>query len=454
MLEKRERVSNREFRGGSLSIQDCSDREVLLEGPAGTGKSVADLAKAWRLAGENPGFRCLILRKTRASLTDTTLVTLEQDIIPAGHPALGGARRENRHSYQLPNGAEIVLGGLDKSTRVLSSQYDLVVIPEANEITEDDWETVLTRLRNGKGPYHQAIADCNPDAPSHWLNQRALSGRMTRFKTRHEHNPAYHDGNDWTQAGKDYVLDVLGALTGLRRKRYLEGIWAAAEGVIFDQFDPEVHIVSRFDPPQEWRRVWSLDFGYTNPFVWGSWAIDPDGRAYLHRQAYRTRWMVEDAAREIVSWSAGDPRPEAIVCDHDAEDRATFERHSGLKTSAAHKAVTSGIQAVSERLRPAGDGKPRLFVMEGSLMHQPDTELVRRRVPWCTEQEFETYIWDERRLKSKGDVPVDMPVKVDDHGMDMLRYTVAYLDMLDRRPVTKNPRPTAARMRNLNAGYV
>jgi 2-polyprenyl-6-methoxyphenol hydroxylase-like FAD-dependent oxidoreductase len=51
-----------------------------------------------------------------------------------------------------------------------------------------------------------------------------------------------------------------------------------------------------------------------------------------------------------------------------------------------------------------------------------------------------------RRRHPKADIVVlekesthDEPVKENDHGMDCLRYAVAYVDMLDKRPKTKSP---------------
>jgi hypothetical protein len=110
-----------------------------------------------------------------------------------------------------------------------------------------------------------------------------------------------------------------------------------------------------------------VDFGFTNPFVWQQWAVDPDGRLWLEREIYRTQRLVEDHAKDIlnvVTVTAGAskgqwlyPRPAAIICDHDAEDRATLERHLGMGTTAAKKSVSDGIQAMSARLRP-GRGRP------------------------------------------------------------------------------------------------
>ena len=117
-------------------------------------------------------------------------------------------------------------------------------------------------------------------------------------------------------------------------------------------------------------------------------------------------------------------RIEATVTDHDAEDRATLERH-GIPTRPAVKAVSVGIQAVSNRLKLAGDGKPRLFVCEGALVER-DEALAAARKPVCTADEFEVYAWPK---DASGRALREEPVKLNDHGMDAMRYACMYADV-------------------------
>src|SRR6185436_16039537 len=82
--------------------------ETLLEGRAGTGKSVGickllvDRCRAW------PGSQHLICRQTRESMTDSILVTLES-VIGDSHPEVTRCGRGNRHSYNI-GGSEIICG--------------------------------------------------------------------------------------------------------------------------------------------------------------------------------------------------------------------------------------------------------------------------------------------------------------------------------------------------------
>jgi phage terminase large subunit len=196
-----------------------------------------------------------------------------------------------------------------------------------------------------------------------------------------------------------------------------------------DSWDPKRNIIAKFPIPKEWPRYLAIDFGFTNPFVCLWLAQDPDGRLYVYHQIYKTKTLVEDHAKEIKRVSRwgerdGDPLPRAIICDHDAEDRATLNRHLGLTTTPAHKTVSDGIQAVASRFRNAGDNKPRLMVLRDSLIDR-DKDLAEGKQPTCLEEEPESYIWDMRQGMKKG----EQPVKENDHALDALRYGVAHFDL-------------------------
>lgn len=444
-----------EMRGAAKRLFETRDADVLLSGPAGTGKSRACLEKLNFIALLNPGMRGLIVRKTMASLTSTGLVTWREKVVPEGlkHGVLHfyGGSREEPAQYRYANGSAVVIGGLDKATKIMSSEYDVIFVQEATELTTDDWEALTTRLRNGVVSFQQLIADCNPASPSHWLNVLCQRGDALMLHSRHQDNPLYYtpDGQ-LTDRGRAYIEGKLGKLTGVRRQRLLLGQWAAAEGLVYDDYDAAVHLIDELPAAAKtWRRWWSVDFGYSNPFVCQFWAEDGDGRLYLYREIYKTKTLVEDHARAILrlvrccrecckskdadhdcqtckacrlEWT--EPQPGAIICDHDAEDRATLERHVGMSTRPATKAVAGGIQAAQSRLRLAGDDKPRLFICRDARVER-DEELGEAGKPTSTEEEISSYVWPADVKPDKREAPV----KEDDHGMDAMRYMVAERDM-------------------------
>jgi phage terminase large subunit len=450
-----------EPRGAAIELMRCRAGEVLLSGPAGTGKSRACLEKVHLMCLANPGMRALFLRKTQKSLASTGLVTFREKVAAEGIAAgvlkwFGGSTQEAA-SYRYRNGSVIVVGGLDDPTKIMSSEYDVIYVQEATELTPDDWEACTTRLRNGRVSFQQLLADCNPSTPTHWLKKRCDTGQAVMLYSRHEDNPIYFgpDGQ-LTPAGQDYIQGKLDKLTGVRKERLRYGRWAAAEGVVYDAFDPAVHLIDTMpDGWETWTRWWGVDFGYANPFVCGFWAESPDGALYRYREIYMTRRLVEDHARQILSlvrapregldrpadpdtaddWEWTEPKPRAIVCDHDAEDRATLERHLGMSTVAARKAPKAGqndlvgLQEVQARFKVQPNGLARLYILRDCLVER-DKELDDAGLPCCLAEEIPGYVWPADAT-GKPDKR-EHPVKENDHGCDETRYIVAERDISGR----------------------
>lgn len=403
--------------------------EVVLEGPAGTGKSRALLEKGYICVQKYPGARILLTRKTRESMSESVLVTFERHVLPEGDPLLDGASRASRSIYPLANGSEIIVAGLlsngrDQKAKIMSTEYDMILIFEATELSEHEFEQLTTRLRNGVMPYQQLIADCNPDIPLHWLHQRTDRGAAQIHFSRHEDNPALFDAQrgTWTPRGAAYIA-TLDRLTGVRYARLRLGKRAIAEGGVYN-YDRAVHRIDEMPRGWEaWRKIRAIDFGYTNPFVCQWWAIDPDGRMYLYREIYMSGRTVKRHAEQINELSEGE-KYEATVADHDAEDRATLEEN-GITTTAAIKAISRGIQKVQERLANAGDGKPRIYVLAGATV-ETDEHMAEAKKPVSTDQEFDGYVYPKGvDNKPNKEAPVDL----DNHGMDTMRYAVAYEDL-------------------------
>ena len=434
-------------RGSALEVMHRQDDEVLMSGPAGTGKSRACLEKLNAIALGIKGFRGAILRKTAASLGSTALKTWREDVVPEllknGTVYFYGGSQEEAAQYRYNNGSTVTIGGLDKPSKIMSAEYDMIYVQEATELTITDWEACTTRLRNGRLPYQQMLADCNPDAPNHWLNTRCHEGKTYMINCRHEDNPRLFDllpdgSFRVTRYGAAY-MHKLDQLTGVRFLRYRKGLWVAAEGVIFEDFKAEMHVIDAMPEGWEtWRRHWAIDFGFTNPFVLQCWAEDPDGRIYLYRELYHTRRTVDQHARDILKIVTDDgtmsgrwrePRPQSVVCDHDAESRRRFEIETGLGTTPADKKVKEGIETAQRRFRLADDGKPTIFFLRDAVVER-DQDLVDARKPASTLEELPAYVWapgiDGKPVKEE-------PLKINDHGCDALRY-----ESMDRDP---NSRP-------------
>jgi phage terminase large subunit len=400
-------------RGAAHELFFARDQEVLLEGPAGTGKSRAVLEKVFLCAMKYPRMRALLARKTRASMSQSVLVTFEEKVLPAGHALREGPTREYRQTYRLANGSEIVIGGLDNADRIMSTEYDMIAVFEATEATLPDWEKLTTRLRNGVMAYQQAIADCNPGPPSHWLNVRAKQGHMRRLLSRHQDNPAYWNAaaGDWTTLGGQYIA-TLDRLGGVRYKRLRLGHWAAAEGLVYPTLlenvlrAPNGRAIERLPSPAVHVAA-GMDWGWTDPLAAVVGALCQDGRLYIVDEVYGSK-MPLDELRQRVRTLRSHWHIDMFYCDPNRGDLVNMLRKADIPCSTNRtRMIDAGIARVEALLQP-GAGRLKVYDNCANLL-----------------REAGEYEYVQRHDGSFRSAPADAC----NHAMDALRYLVCGMDI-------------------------
>lgn len=402
------------FYGGAREFAKYHGPEALLHGPAETGKTISALWKLHLCALKYPNASIVIARKTLASTYSTVLQTYNKKVLgdTIKVDPFGGSKQE---WFDYPNGARIWIAGLDKPGKVLSAEHDIIYVNQAEELELNDWETLTTRTtgRAGNMPYSQTIGDANPSYPAHWMYHR---DSLRLFYSRHEENPALFDQKtgEITDQGRR-TLAILDALTGVRKKRLRFGLPAQAEGAIYETWDESVHRVYGDGVPTIKRWIGAQDWGYTHAGVFGLWGIDGDGRMYLVRQIYQAQRTIDWWVAQVKALQDEFGRLEAVSCDPSEPAYIADFRKAGINAMPADNAVLPGINAVIKRL-----DEKRLFMVRDSLQHL-DESLVETRKPTRTEDEMPMYVWADKATK-------EVPIKENDHGVDMTRYAVMYVD--------------------------
>jgi len=391
-------------------LENPQYRRILFDGGARSTKTV--LICLWLIvqAYKYPGALILMARKhrdhARKSLWDDTLRKLLRGRTDV-------KMRDADMEVEFSNGSRIRVDGLDDQDRVdkiLGTEYDHIFFNEASQLSWSTINTVLTRLARSTVPIRKAIFDCNPKNQRHWLYRAGV------MNVDPETGEPLKDASSWarmhwTPYDNPHLpadaIATLEALSGVQRRRMLNGEWCESTGAVYDEFDEDLHVIGTMPKGWEsWNKVRGIDFGYTNPFVclWG--AVDSDGRLYIFAERYVSQQTVRVHA-EAIKAKGGDYI--WTVTDHDAEDRATL-RENGIITKAARKAVEPGINAVKERLKVAGDDRARLFVLKECR---------------ATIGELHDYVWAP---VTEGKNSKEEPTKDRDHAMDALRYMVMQLD--------------------------
>lgn len=394
-------------KGAAAKLFRCRAPEILIEGPAGTGKTRAVLEKINWLCEEHPKIRVLICRATRVSMTESVLVTFESKVLWPGHPAVTGtASRANRHSYTYPNDSEIICGGLDNPDRIMSTEYDIIAVFEATETSEEAVEKLATRLRNNVLPYQQLICDCNPAAPGHWLNQRAMRGQMVRLLSRHQDNPSV----------TDEYLGTLKALTGHRRARLYEGRWVAGEGTVYPEFSEERHVVEPFPVgiPDSWPQFVGLDPGYDHPCAILWFAVAPNEVVYIVDELYRGGKSVQEHAADIRARNA-----QRTIRGYYADPQHAFSR-----TAQSPKSIADQLRECGLTFQPW----PRSVDVE-SMVNAVRARLTSDRLQvfsTCVNTIREFQSWSYKRTTT-GELPPgdDQFEDKDNHAMDVVKGIIA-----------------------------
>jgi phage terminase large subunit len=392
------RVIQPKTRSQLEALSDLSPN-LLYYGCWGSGKTFILAAKAM-LMSKIPNNRIALIRRKRNHLKATTWDVLLKDVLPQSWIAY---QNSTDLFIQLYNGTEIRGFGLDTGkdiNNLASQQFGFIGVEEAREIREDQFDEQVGRsLRWPHIPekFLQAMLVTNPDRPSHWINVRWNIERWKGYKP--------IKARMLTKLLPQAYLNRVEQLRGVFRKRYKDGLWVGAEGMVYS-FDPAVHIIKRFPIPKEWERVVGIDWGFDNPFVCQWWAINPEGVWFLYREIYMTHKTVNHFAPLIKAFNDVDGIDPRIICDHDPGSLAILKEHK-IKAMNAVKDRSNGQQSVEELFTAE-----KIFLFEDALV-QVDDRLVESRKPWCTAQEFPGYTW----VEGKDDMSHE-----DDHGMDDLRY--------------------------------
>lgn len=253
--------------------------------------------------------------------------------------------------------------------------------------------------------------NCNPDGPYHWFKVNWIDKRKEK-RLLYLHF-TMDDNLSLSEAIKTRYRNMY---SGVFFKRYIMGLWAMAEGIIYDMFDAEKHVVDTDAIATAYKartghafwtdeRYVSCDYGTQNATVFLLWNKGADKKWYCRREYYysgrdkgRQKTDLEFSA-DLKSWLIGLDIKAVVLDPAAASFKAQLEK-DGFKVKKAKNDVLDGIRFVATLLN------------QGSIfIDKSCTNLIK---------EFASYIWDAKAAE-RGE---DKPVKEHDHALDALRYMV------------------------------
>lgn len=238
--------------------------------------------------------------------------------------------------------------------------------------------------------------NCNPDSPKHWFYTNWILKKD-------EKNMVYlHFVMDDNLSLDEQVKKRYESIyvNKMFFKRFILGLWCVADGLVYEMFDEDKHVI-KGDIPYSPKHIVSIDYGTVNPFSAGLWGFD--GKRAIREREYYYNSRLEGNQRlddekyyEEMDKMIGNTNVELMIIDPSAASFIeVIKKHGKYLVKAANNDVLDGIR-VTTTLINAG----RI------LIHENCKDCIN---------EFGLYSWDEKSGEDK-------VIKENDHTMDDTRY--------------------------------
>lgn len=395
------------------SIADAQARINIWSGAIRSGKTVSSLLRWLMYVADAPLGELVVVAKTSQTAMRNVFAPLQD------YALFGELASQTHYTAGAPYATILgrrvwVIGANDvrSESRLRGLTCAGAYVDEATLVPQAFWTQLLGRM---SVPGAKLFATTNPDNPQHWL-RRDFMLREGQLNLRSWHftlddNPALEE---------DYKADIKAEFTGLFYRRFVLGEWIAAEGAVYDMWDPTIHIVDLLPPISQWIGV-GIDYGTTAPFAAlllglssvGGGVNGDQSCLYLvdewrwdSRQQHRQLSDVE-YSQKVRDWITNvrfpgtrlyGPTPQHWVVDPSATSFRVQLYNDGLSTVAADNAVMDGIRLIS------------------TLLAARRLKVSRTCDGWISE--VGGYSWDDRAAL----LGEDKPIKANDHSLDSGRY--------------------------------
>lgn len=362
----------------------ATERTIVNRGGARSSKSYS-IAQMLILKGTTGEHNILVTRKTMPSLKMTAYALIIGLLKAYGYYDEACHYQSSPCHYRLGK-STFWFVSVDEIEKLKSTEFTDIWMEEANEYTWQEYLILKMRL-SGKpmpGERNHIYLSFNPIDKNHWIPTKLLIQPDTK-----EIVSTYRDNPFLDQ---DY-LDMLLALKNEDPNYfqiYTEGKYGSVTGLIYSNWDTRGLEGSPDDT------YYGLDFGFNNPTALIEIA-EKDKEIYLSECIYQAKLTTADflilcAERKI-------KKNAKITAD--SEDPKTIEE----------------IFMAGYNIHPAVKGKDSvrrgIDLLKRHKIHINPTSVNLIK-------EFQGYKWKQ----DKNGLPLDEPVKFNDHGMDATRYGI------------------------------
>lgn len=321
-------------------------------------------------------------------------------------------------------GVPVYCLGAEKASQVAKIQGASIKYCYGDEIAKWNKEVFVMLASRLDKEYSKFDGACNPEYPTHWLKQFIDRDDIDKYVQRYTifDNP-FLPKSTIRNLCREYYGTVY-------YDRYILGLWALAEGLIYPMHDEAIVSEVPKGDPDDW--ALSIDYGTLNAFGAILWALYGDTWYAVKEYYYSGRdtgtqktdqeyaddicnfaqpvreWTIRAAARGAVY---GDFEIPTIIDPSAASFITLLSRREGFRVQSANNDVLDGLRCTARAMR---NGYIKILDKNNHLI-----------------EEMQGYVWDDSSEE-------DRPVKVADHLCDAMRYFVKTMHIADE-PEPYNP---------------
>lgn len=405
---------------------------------------------------------CRIFPQSRWAVVRKDLPRLRQNTVPSfnklRHDYFGTFVQELNQStwtYRCDNGSEIVLfpESLDQDpdlSRWKGLEVNGFLLEEADELAEKSFHKAIERAgawivpNGGTQPPPLIFVTFNPCAnwPKHVFYEPWKNGTIA---APFAFVPA-------TAADNPHIPDATRegwrSLPEQEYRRFVEGDWDVLSGRYYNNLDPRVHKKTHAEcgltngVPSWWTTWGSYDWGYRHWAVYGAWAQDGDGTAYLLDSLWMRMMQDDDMAQEIVAFVPDKGCLAPVYAGGDCFAAHVARGASGVPTSEVF--ARAGIALSRADANPANGGRAVRRLLDfkrneaGIFTKFPRVIVLDTPGNARVLSQLAEIMPDENNINAPAKIDADAEGRGGDDGADMFRFGLA-----SHPPLAVDPTPIA-----------
>lgn len=392
-----------------LTLKDNLYKIFAFFGGFRAGKSFLYQLITFILCCNYPGLRVCYVRKTYDRLKDSVIKQFRADFEKYNQFNYLDNSKEGSRIAKFSNGSTIVFRAFDKDTGILSTEYDLIVMCQAEEIQIELYKQLFGRLSGKIMPKAFLMAEGNPAA--NWVKEEFhdLSESEREDKGIKFINCPTTANLD--NLPSDYLATLKQQYGETDFNRWALGSWQSLYGMVFTEFN-DTNIIEPIPFSaigQNEKIMIGGDYGFRNPtaFVWAFKSYDGD--YIIFDEFYKSECMPDEIAKNNLRYGQFTTVMDYSIKRPDRDGKNLWD-----------ELCKNGL-----RLLESNKDEQRNLLTVNSLFKQGKIKICSNceKLIW----ELRHYKYPDQKMGAEKNYN-ESPIDKDNHAIDALLYVIQALE--------------------------